>query len=373
MSLFFLFHLTLVVLYISSSKGEVGNDGSLRESRIYNGENVAKDQYDYFAVTEKSLNLCGGVLIADNVILTAAHCYGAFSSQAGIGKHSVTAKSSEYESIGVLKEIQHPEYDGGPSLDNDFMLVILEERSNIEPVCMADTSTVLNVGDELTVMGFGTTETGLPSPKLKEAKVDYLTNERCRSLYYNYFLISENMMCAQSEDSQDACQGDSGGPLIMKGGDGDKSDVLVGIVSWGVGCGLHPGVYSRVSSQQDWIRDTVQEYGGNVKMCGLTTSARDPNTEETEVEYEKNYESLCQTDSGNYGKEGDDFIKYSDTSKDECEDKCSAQEDACSGFEWNKKKKCEIWSYKSKKNKTKTGYWPMRNEAVCYWKEKNGD
>jgi len=70
--------------------------------------------------------------------------------------------------------------------------------------------------------------------------------------------ITDNMLCASSKHS-DACQGDSGGPLIRKGNDEFGSrDMLVGIVSWGLGCSQDfPGVYSRISAQWGWIRKNV--------------------------------------------------------------------------------------------------------------------
>mmetsp|Transcript_16389 Transcript_16389/g.34251 ORF Transcript_16389/g.34251 Transcript_16389/m.34251 type:complete len:124 (-) Transcript_16389:167-538(-) len=75
-----------------------------------------------------------------------------------------------------------------------------------------------------------------------------------RVSYVGY--IDKSMLCAQHR-SRDACQGDSGGPLIIRG-DTAKDDILVGLVSWGVGCAnKFPGVYARVSSAHGWIRKNV--------------------------------------------------------------------------------------------------------------------
>jgi secreted trypsin-like serine protease len=68
-------------------------------------------------------------------------------------------------------------------------------------------------------------------------------------------VIDDAMLCAGYRDSQqpaDSCQGDSGGPLL------DSEGALVGVVSWGIGCARPdlPGVYSGVSAEQEWIKET---------------------------------------------------------------------------------------------------------------------
>mmetsp|Transcript_38738 Transcript_38738/g.75644 ORF Transcript_38738/g.75644 Transcript_38738/m.75644 type:complete len:364 (-) Transcript_38738:105-1196(-) len=266
MPLFLPYRLFLAVLCAVPSKGGDDNRSTSRRqlrTRIYNGQTASPGRYQYFALTENSQYRCGAVLVASNALLTAAHCRGNFF-QAGIGKH-LMYHDNDYESIGVKQEIPHPEYTGKPSLDNDFMVVILDRKSTVDPVCIADSSTILNVGEDLTVMGFGKTENGNSPTELQETQVQYMTNTKCDDRYFNQYLISDNMMCAFSDAGQDACQGDSGGPLIRRGNDA-AGDLLVGIVSWGVDCGTMPGVYSRISSQRTWIEEVVRENGG--VMCG---------------------------------------------------------------------------------------------------------
>ena len=59
----------------------------------------------------------------------------------------------------------------------------------------------------------------------------------------------------------DGCQGDSGGPLIHLE---DGSWWLVGVVSWGEGCGREglPGVYANVGEFRKWVEDIIKNHGG---------------------------------------------------------------------------------------------------------------
>ena len=71
---------------------------------------------------------------------------------------------------------------------------------------------------------------------------------------YGGDLITASMLCARAP-GRDACQGDSGGPLMGSHPDTNKV-YLAGVVSWGVGCAREdlPGVYTRVTSYTEWIR-----------------------------------------------------------------------------------------------------------------------
>jgi len=192
------------------------------------------------------------------------------------------AKSWEGRSIKMKKEVLHPLYDY-ESVDNDFNIVLLAEKireeEGIRMVTLNSDGKVPVVGAATTVMGWGDTnaleEKVETSDVLLEAKVFAVSNDECEkskgavatSNFGQLFVdmkgdITENMLCAWAEDT-DGCQGDSGGPLVVTGNTPDQ-DLLVGVVSWGLGCAEEefPGVYSRVSAQYDWIREQV---------CGLST------------------------------------------------------------------------------------------------------
>ena len=68
--------------------------------------------------------------------------------------------------------------------------------------------------------------------------------------------ITDSMICAGYEQGEyDACQDDSGGPLVCSSN--DYYALIIGVVSWGDGCGRGPGVYARVSHVYDWIKENM--------------------------------------------------------------------------------------------------------------------
>lgn len=95
---------------------------------------------------------------------------------------------------------------------------------------------------------------GEVSPILRAAHVSIVSHQSCSEAYRQISIITSGMICASAiNPPRDACQGDSGGPLVANG-------YLVGIVSWGEGCAnaFYPGVYTRVSQYEDWIRDKIE-------------------------------------------------------------------------------------------------------------------
>ena len=133
-------------------------------------------------------------------------------------------------------------------------------------------------GSTTYVLGWGAMESdGAAATELMTVDLQVISNEDCENAEYggnNYNrMIYDDMICTTSNGGQDACQGDSGGPLIIRDDNGPGGDIIVGVVSWGIGCGVMPGVYSRASMGYDWIRSTVCEkskYPPTRLCAGLT-------------------------------------------------------------------------------------------------------
>jgi len=238
-------------------------------TRIIGGSEATEDRYSYaVSLQDRIGHFCGGALIAKDVILTAAHCKGG-KYNIVLGRHDFN--DSDGEVIAMKSELPHPNYDTCTT-DNDFMLVFLENAvtaSNVDLVTLNNDASAPSIGQAVTAMGWGDTDIrddySQLSDVLMNVRVNAISNEECdasEGMIGNYpdnyhGQITENMLCAK-RNMQDACQGDSGGPLVIKGGSA-SSDVLVGVVSWGIGCAHEsfPGVYARVSSAYSWIENEV--------------------------------------------------------------------------------------------------------------------
>ena len=188
-----------------------------------------------------------------------------------VGRHALDG--TEGEEIAVKEEVPHPDYNA-TTTNNDFRLIFLSETvaHDVELVTLDSSiqlSNELLVSNscQLTVMGWGDTtasnDTFVKSNELMKIDVNLITNEACKQSSdgvnsYSEFPneVTENMMCAK-DSGKDSCQGDSGGPLVLKSSQG--ADIQVGVVSWGLWCAdeYFPGVYARVSSAYNWIKNVT--------------------------------------------------------------------------------------------------------------------
>lgn len=234
---------------------------------IINGDDaVAGEQGWMVAVTLADetdgymAQFCGGTLIANNWVLTAAHCtydmngaeFNAADLNVIIGRN--TLSSNNGERIAVSQIVRHTGFSFN-TYNNDIALLKLETATDAPVVTLA---TAANNSESATVFGWGVTESGNGAQSLRTVDLPTVSKQDCVTAYAAYGrTISNNMLCAGFADGgQDACTGDSGGPLVVENSSGET--VQTGVVSWGEGCAQAGafGVYTSVANYASWI--TIQ-------------------------------------------------------------------------------------------------------------------
>ncbi|KAJ6640940.1 Serine protease 7 [Pseudolycoriella hygida] len=258
--------------------------------KVYGGRSTALDEFPWMALLEyskpnglvRSLS-CGGVLINQRYVLTAAHCLvGEIERKIG---QLVNVRLGEYDlstttdcilgdcadpvmNVGVEEVIPHPGYnDKNPNRTNDIGLVRLAEDVTytdfVKPICLPSTigTSRSDVMAPLQVAGWGRTLSSRQSNTKQKLAVPLFDQTACRQKFAtaNTF-IDDSQLCAGGNYIEDTCDGDSGGKFwpLMKFT--ENYWVVEGIVSFGRSCGLEgwPGVYTRVSSFEDWIKSTMK-------------------------------------------------------------------------------------------------------------------
>ena len=229
------------------------------------------------ALVQKSNSLfyhsCGGALLHSQVVITAAHCVEDLIGSPDFGLYVAfgvsDAKQLDEKKLFRVKNIRVHEHFSSGSLINDVALLYIESVDSkaigFQPkvIPLLKEPKVADAAKFLTAIGYGnTTSLGyIEDKRLRQVSVKPLSTEACKIFYESSDSIDERVICAGfvDEGGYDTCQGDSGGPLVVESDSGEV--LLAGLTSWGRGCALEkkPGVYSRVSSQVDWIEKNQKE------------------------------------------------------------------------------------------------------------------
>jgi len=257
-----------------------GRCGITRFNRIVGGSEARQGAWPWAVILGRSRFgggfqvMCGGTLIDEDTILTAAHCFDSIPGQQGpnmvrLGDHDITTTGDGATpvDISIARSIQHPGWNSN-TLSDDICIVKLSRpvsfTNNIKTICLPDSykgqdlPSLLSNRDPV-IIGWGSTFSGGgPQNKLRQAQVPMVTQQTCANAYaaISRVTIGATKLCA-GDGTRDTCNGDSGGALLSNAIGG--SYAVVGVTSFGVDCAREdfPGVYTRVDQYLDWIRQNM--------------------------------------------------------------------------------------------------------------------
>ncbi|XP_072400305.1 trypsin-7-like [Diabrotica undecimpunctata] len=253
------YNIALMVCVLLIKTNSIWADNDLR---IVGGRKAKIEDHPWIVsllYTNKQ-HACGGSLINDDTVVTAAHC---FMFQKLFELKYVLVGVSNWRHAKTFIEIkkykEHENFHPQRDFDNDIAIVKLAHKvvfsSKIQPIRLPKHDIYVPNGTPVTTAGWGYTDPKIPklSDELLEININIIDWQTCKERISHVSKFTERMICAGNlNGGQDACQGDSGGPLELNG-------TLIGVVSWGDSCGKPGtgGAYTKVSDFVTWINKNI--------------------------------------------------------------------------------------------------------------------
>ena len=257
--------------------------------------NIVIDGEDFICgatLVEPQLVTNGGIKWASGIVsarfaITAGHCVWDTVRNRPIQNAAITAvtgrldlKSDAGEARNVVAIVPHPDFDP-VTLDNDIALLMLSDtdgsvqrrsvRQSIRLPDVGDTHWIAQEYLALIAQGWGkTAENGAGTHLLQEVRLPLVDRRACAERYAIHGVdLNPGTICAGFVSGGfDSCNGDSGGPLVFRpnpdapvpGTIGAVNPVLVGAVSWGIGCARQDlfGVYTSIAHHRRWLDEVAE-------------------------------------------------------------------------------------------------------------------
>uniref|UniRef100_A0AC11C3I2 Uncharacterized protein n=1 Tax=Ovis aries TaxID=9940 RepID=A0AC11C3I2_SHEEP len=229
-------------------------------ARIVNGEDAVPGSWPWQVSLQDStgFHFCGGSLISEDWVVTAAHCGVTTSDVVVAGEFDQGSQTENTQVLKIGKVFKNPKFSI-LTVRNDITLLKLatpaQFSETVSAVCLPSTDEDFPAGMLCATTGWGKTKyNALKTPdKLQQATLPIVSNTDCKKYWGSR--VTDVMICAGASGVS-SCMGDSGGPLVCQK---DGVWTLAGIVSWGSStCSTStPAVYARVTALMPWVQETL--------------------------------------------------------------------------------------------------------------------
>ncbi|XP_038131374.1 mast cell protease 4-like [Cyprinodon tularosa] len=231
------------------------------ESGITGGTVARPHSRPYMASLQiQGQHVCGGMLIRQDYVLTAAHCKDCYQDfTVVLGAHNISKKEESQQKIQVKKYHVHPQYKSKEEYEYDIMLLKLEKKAKlnqyVKTIALAKENEEINANLNCDVAGWGkkTSSDEKVSDLLREAKEKIQFSFECKNIWGKFF-NSQLMICTKFWQGG-VCQGDSGGPLIC-----DTRVQGITAFTFKEKCDnrKYPHVFTKVHYFLPWIKEVMR-------------------------------------------------------------------------------------------------------------------